>query len=205
MPEFRAVPDIENVITAQDGRFTYRVMAYRHLSEEERISAVWKALQAGVLKEPPPGGTATLLTEIGKPHVNEGIGAAALPAGKSTLPPARDRSTTPPRGPTENRGGGYVREDPRRRGRWPHPRDCCVVRGDYRHGGRARPSVRRICWSHHASGGLARRTCHRIDGTATSQGLAPPPHYQWHLDLVFAARLLRIHGRRGRRSRPSRR
>lgn len=59
-------PTVENRITARDGRFTYRVMAYRHLTEEERRFVVLDALERGLLQEPEPGGTATLLTSIGQ-------------------------------------------------------------------------------------------------------------------------------------------
>ena len=59
-------PDIENIITAREGLYTYRILAYRHLSDHERISVVKEALQNGNLKEPEPGGTATVLTNIGR-------------------------------------------------------------------------------------------------------------------------------------------
>ncbi len=59
-------PDIENIITAREGLFTYRILAYRHLSDHERVSVVKEALKNGNLKEPEPGGTATVLTNIGR-------------------------------------------------------------------------------------------------------------------------------------------
>jgi hypothetical protein len=60
-------PDVENVITAHDGQFTYRVLAYRHLSVKERADIVRHALDHGHVEEPEPGGTATVVTSIGKP------------------------------------------------------------------------------------------------------------------------------------------
>lgn len=59
-------PSIENMITARRGTFTYRVLAYRHLSDEERIRVVQEALRLGHVQEPPPGGTSTVMTSIGK-------------------------------------------------------------------------------------------------------------------------------------------
>lgn len=59
-------PSVENVIMARGGRFRYRVMAYRLLTEDERKKLVYDALQHGLLEEPEPGGTATLLTSIGR-------------------------------------------------------------------------------------------------------------------------------------------
>jgi len=59
-------PTVENVITARGGRFTYRVMAYRHLTDEERRELVLDALDRGLIAEPEPGGTATLLTSVGR-------------------------------------------------------------------------------------------------------------------------------------------
>ena len=59
-------PDIENIITAREGLYTYRILAYRHLSDHERVSVVKEALENGNLKEPQPGGTATVLTNIGR-------------------------------------------------------------------------------------------------------------------------------------------
>ncbi|MFT5448333.1 MAG: hypothetical protein ACI9DC_003517, partial [Gammaproteobacteria bacterium] len=52
--------------TARRGTFTYRVLAYRHLSDEERIRVVQEALRLGHVQEPPPGGTSTVMTSIGK-------------------------------------------------------------------------------------------------------------------------------------------
>lgn len=60
------LPSVENVITARGGMFTYRVMAHRHLSEQERMEAVREALADGRLQEPESGGSATLITDIGK-------------------------------------------------------------------------------------------------------------------------------------------
>jgi hypothetical protein len=59
-------PDIENIITAREGLYTYRILAYRHLSDHERVSVVKEALKNGNLKEPEPGGTATVMTNIGR-------------------------------------------------------------------------------------------------------------------------------------------
>jgi hypothetical protein len=59
-------PDVENIITARDGMFTYRVLAYRHLSEQERMDVMHEALQLAHVSEPEPGGTATVMTAIGK-------------------------------------------------------------------------------------------------------------------------------------------
>ncbi len=59
-------PTVENVITAMDGRFTYRVMAYRHLSIDERAAVVRHALDHGLVREPEPGGTATVTTSVGR-------------------------------------------------------------------------------------------------------------------------------------------
>lgn len=59
-------PDVENIITARNGRFTYRVLAYCHLSESERKQAVREALEQGRIQEPEPGGTTTVLTSIGR-------------------------------------------------------------------------------------------------------------------------------------------
>jgi len=60
------LPSVENVITARGGMFTYRVMAHRYLSEQERMDAVREALAEGRLQEPESGGSATLITDIGK-------------------------------------------------------------------------------------------------------------------------------------------
>jgi hypothetical protein len=60
------VPDVENLITARGGKFTYRVLAYRHLSERERMDVVREALRLGHVSEPESGGTATVMTAIGK-------------------------------------------------------------------------------------------------------------------------------------------
>lgn len=59
-------PGVENMITARGGTFSYRVLAYRHLSEEERIRVVQEALRLGHVQEPPSGGTSTVMTSIGK-------------------------------------------------------------------------------------------------------------------------------------------
>ena len=60
-------PDrVENLITAKGGQFTYRVMAYRKLEKGELERAVLEALESGELKEPEPGGIATLGTDIGR-------------------------------------------------------------------------------------------------------------------------------------------
>ena len=57
---------VENIITAKDGSFTYRVIAYRKLSDIELQELVWSALQSGRLQEPRPGEVATLITTLGK-------------------------------------------------------------------------------------------------------------------------------------------
>ncbi len=60
-------PDrVENLITAKGGQFTYRVMAYRKMEKGELERAVLEALESGDLKEPEPGGIATLVTDIGR-------------------------------------------------------------------------------------------------------------------------------------------
>jgi len=59
-------PDVENLITARGGKLTYRVLAYRHLSERERMDVVREALRLGHVSEPEPGGTTTVMTAIGK-------------------------------------------------------------------------------------------------------------------------------------------
>ncbi len=59
-------PPVENVITAREGLLTYRVMAYRQLSERELMETVRTALENGEIEEPAPGGSVTLLTSIGK-------------------------------------------------------------------------------------------------------------------------------------------
>jgi len=59
-------PTVENVITARGGLFRYRVMAFRHLTHAERQEIVTEALKRGLLSEPEPGGTATLMTSIGR-------------------------------------------------------------------------------------------------------------------------------------------
>ena len=64
--EDEEAPSIENMITARGETFTYRVLAYRHLSEEERMRVVQEALRLGHVQEPPPGGTSTVMTSIGK-------------------------------------------------------------------------------------------------------------------------------------------
>lgn len=58
-------PLVENVVTARSGMFTYRVMAFRHLAEHEQMDLIRQALEDGRLQEPEPGGTATLITDIG--------------------------------------------------------------------------------------------------------------------------------------------
>jgi hypothetical protein len=55
---------VENFITAQGGKFTYRVLAYRTLTTEEMVPLVFAALNTGQVSEPAPGATATLITEI---------------------------------------------------------------------------------------------------------------------------------------------
>ena len=55
---------LETMITAKKGALTYRVLAYRQLTEEECKRVVMDALQRGEIEEPPPGGTATIITDI---------------------------------------------------------------------------------------------------------------------------------------------
>ncbi len=57
---------VENLITAKGGQLTYRVMAYRKMEKGELERAVLEALESGELKEPEPGGIATLVTNIGR-------------------------------------------------------------------------------------------------------------------------------------------
>ena len=58
-------PPIENVVTARNGRFSCRVMAYRPLSAAESQIAVREALEEGVITEPEPSKSTTLVTDIG--------------------------------------------------------------------------------------------------------------------------------------------
>lgn len=64
-PEHDPTP-VENLITAKGGQLTYRVMAYRRMEKGELERTVWEALESGELKEPEPGGIATLVTNIGR-------------------------------------------------------------------------------------------------------------------------------------------
>ncbi len=57
---------VENLITAKGGQLTYRVIAYRTMEKGELERAVLEALESGELKEPEPGGIATLVTNIGR-------------------------------------------------------------------------------------------------------------------------------------------
>ena len=57
---------VENMITAKGGQLTYRVIAYRRMEKAELERVVLKALESGKLKEPEPGGIATLVTDIGR-------------------------------------------------------------------------------------------------------------------------------------------
>lgn len=59
-------PPVENLVTARNGRFSYRVMAYRPLTVAEAENAVRKALDEGEIVEPEVGKSVTLLTQIGK-------------------------------------------------------------------------------------------------------------------------------------------
>lgn len=61
-----AAPDVESVIAARDGRPGYRVLAYRALTPDECAQAVQEALRLGRVREPEPGGIATVLTSIGR-------------------------------------------------------------------------------------------------------------------------------------------
>ena len=60
-------PSVENTITALNGTLTYKVLAYRVLSEQEAMQVVAQQLKSGQLIEPAPGGVAVVATEIGKP------------------------------------------------------------------------------------------------------------------------------------------
>ena len=57
---------VENMITAKGGQLTYRVIAYRRMEKGELERAVLEALKSGELKEPEPGGMATLVMDIGR-------------------------------------------------------------------------------------------------------------------------------------------
>ncbi len=57
---------VENLITAKGGQLTYWVIAYRRMEKAELEREVLKALESGKLKEPEPGGIATLVTDIGR-------------------------------------------------------------------------------------------------------------------------------------------
>ena len=59
-------PPIENVVTADNGRHIYRVMAYRQLSMAEAQQAVKQALDQGIVEQPEAGQSVVLLTDIGK-------------------------------------------------------------------------------------------------------------------------------------------
>ena len=52
---------VESWITAQGGQLTYRILATRTLSEDECKQAIVAALDDGRLREPEPGGQATLV------------------------------------------------------------------------------------------------------------------------------------------------
>jgi hypothetical protein len=54
----------ENVITARNGKFTFKVYAHRYLTYEELKQVVWEALRDGTIEEPEPGTTTTLVTSI---------------------------------------------------------------------------------------------------------------------------------------------
>lgn len=69
-----AEPTVETVVTAGDGQYTYRVLAYRRLHREECRKVVWRALRVGYLQEPPPGGEAVLVTRIGHREGDEQVG-----------------------------------------------------------------------------------------------------------------------------------
>ena len=52
---------VESWITAEGGKFTYRILANRELSEDECKKVVMAALEDGRLREPEPGGQTTLV------------------------------------------------------------------------------------------------------------------------------------------------
>ena len=61
-----AEPKVETVVTARDGKYTYRVLAYRPLDKDECKKIVWRALRVNYIQEPEPGGEVTLVTTIGR-------------------------------------------------------------------------------------------------------------------------------------------
>lgn len=52
---------VEHLVTAMGGRFTYRVLASKPMSDRKLQAAIQNALEEGHLKEPEPGETATLV------------------------------------------------------------------------------------------------------------------------------------------------
>ena len=63
--EHRLEPPVENIITARDGKLTYRVMAYRRLEREELMQLVRAGLDNGSIEEPDAGCVTTIITTIG--------------------------------------------------------------------------------------------------------------------------------------------
>ena len=57
---------LENTITAGGGKFTYHVLAYLVLQEQELKDLIAQALEQGVISEPEEGGSTMLVTTIGK-------------------------------------------------------------------------------------------------------------------------------------------
>ena len=64
-------PKVETEITARDGTFPYRVLAYRRLSNDEARNVIWRALQVGHIHEPESGGIVVLQTRIGHRNSDE--------------------------------------------------------------------------------------------------------------------------------------
>lgn len=58
-------PPIENIITAREGTLTYRVMAYRALSQQEMMGLVRQGLDDGSIREPATGGVTSVITTLG--------------------------------------------------------------------------------------------------------------------------------------------
>lgn len=59
-------PTVENIITARGGLVTYKILAYRFLTDQEMKTVVATALQANEIEEPAPGREAVLMSDIGK-------------------------------------------------------------------------------------------------------------------------------------------
>ena len=66
-------PCVATTVTAGNGAYTYRVLAYRPLSYQECKLLVWRALKVGAIDEPEPGGVTTLVTRIGRRSSDTGV------------------------------------------------------------------------------------------------------------------------------------